>query len=118
MARHARNTVIEDDADRIGFIIRYFREGIDTGMEEGGIAHDGYDPFLLAAVRESPDQSVAYGKGTAHAESHVFGIERFGTTQGIAADIADHDRIFALGQFIEEATVGTAGTESRRTGNE
>ncbi len=117
MTGHARNAVIEDDTDRIGFIIRYFCKGIDTRMEESRIAHDGYDPFLLATVSKGFDHAVAQREGTAHAKSHIFGIERFSTAQGIAADIADHDRIFTFSQFIEETAVGTAGTERRRTGD-
>ena len=86
-------------------------------MEEGGVAHAGHDPFLLAALGKGVAHAVADREGTAHAAAQVLGIERFRPAQSIAANIAYHDRIFALAQFIKEAPVRTAGTERRRTGD-
>ena len=50
MTGHARNAIVEDDANRIGPIIRHFHERINARMEERRVPHDGYNPFILTAL--------------------------------------------------------------------
>ena len=49
MAGHARNAVVQDDADRIGSVVGNFGQGVDARMEEGRVAHTADDAFLLIA---------------------------------------------------------------------
>ena len=73
---------------------------------------------MLPAPGEAVHHAVSHGKDGAHIEAHVFGIQRGCTAQAIAADIAEHNRILALGQFKGKAAVRTAGAENRRTGDD
>ena len=45
-------------------------------MEERRIAHAGDDPFFLMTELQTMAEAVGDGKGTAHADGQVLGVER------------------------------------------
>ena len=114
MAGHAGDAVVQDAADDAGVVVDDLLQGVDAGVEEGGVAHAGHHGLVLATGEEGLGQAVGQGEGGAHADGHVLGVQGLAAAQGVAADVAHHDGVAALGALVEEASVGAAGAQGGR----
>ncbi len=81
-------------------------------MEEGGIAHAGDEPFVLAETAEDLLGAVGHAESRAHADAGILGVERRGSAQGVTAYVAGQDHILQFGQLVEKTPMRAAGAEN------
>ena len=114
VAGHAGDVVVEHDGDDRALVVQNLGRAGHAGVEEGRVAHDAEDLFLLARRSKSLGHAHRDGEAAAHAHAGVHRAQRRGAAERIAADIAADDEVFALRHRVEEAAVRAAGTKHRR----
>ena len=85
-------------------------------MEEGGVAHHAEDHLIGDTLTlEGLCHAHTGGEAAAHADAHVHAVQRRCKAQGVAADVTGDHVVLVLAEGIEEAAVGAAGAQCRRT---
>ena len=116
MAGHAGDAVIQHAGDHAAVVVDDLGRAGHTGVEERGVAHDAEDHLIGDALAlEGLGHAHAGGEAAAHADAHVHAVQRRREAQGVAADIAGDHVVLVLGQGVEEAAVGAAGTQGGGT---
>ena len=111
MAGHASDAVVQNQGGQRRIVVYRIHQTRHTGVHEGGVTDYGH---ILVSFISGLQSTVERGNGRTHAVNGVNGTQRRHSTQGVAADIAGHPQL-QLVQSIEYASVGTAGTQHRRS---
>ena len=113
VAGHASSRVVQDNNCAGGLIVDHVHQGIDTGMEEGGIA-DERNPVFHVVLAFGLFHAVERRDAGAHADIEIQDFQRCYSTQCVATDIAGTVK-FQLFQNGKYAAVRTSGAENRGT---
>ena len=115
MAGHAGDAVIQHAGDHAAVVVDDLGGAGHAAVEEGGVAHDAEHHLIGDALPlEGLGHAHAGGEAAAHADAHVHAVQRRRKAQRVAADIAGDHIVLVLGQGVEEAAVGAAGTQGGR----
>ena len=117
MAGHAGNVVVENNGNDAALVVENFGGAGHAAVEEGGVAQNAEDLFLLAGGLKGLGHAHCQREAAAHADAGVHRRQRSAGPQGVTADVTGDDEILSFGHGVEEAPVRAAGTKGGRTGD-